>query len=105
MSGNDRPDRAAFEELERLVRNLGDELTFFRRRALEAERRLRELAPEPGGGHGGAPTLEDLRGRVAELQRENQDLRARLDEAATRTRQMAERVRFLRQQEEAGGER
>ena len=97
-----RPERAAFAELERLVRNLGEELAFFRRRALEAERRLRELTPEAAPVPG---TPEQLRGRVAELERENQDLRARLDEAAARTRQMAERVRFLRQQEEAAGER
>ena len=108
MSGSGRPDRAAFGELERLVRNLGEELAFFRRRALEAERRLRELTPEPAPGTAGAParpSIDELRGRVAELERENQDLRARLDEAAARTRQMAERVRFLRQQTETSGER
>ncbi len=106
MSGSARPDRVAFAELDRLVRTLGEELAFFRRRALEAERRLRELAPEPAGSTSpGAPAgATELRARVGELERENQDLRARLDEAAARTRQMAERVRFLRQQE-ASGER
>ena len=99
-----RPEREAFAELERLVRNLGEELSFFRRRALEAERRLREVAPEAGPPPP-AGTPEQLRARVSELERENQDLRARLDEAASRTRQMAERVKFLRQQEEASGER
>jgi hypothetical protein len=108
VSGSVRPDRAAFAELDRLVRSLGEELSFFRRRALEAERRLRELVPEStpaGGAPGAAPGLGDLRTRVTELERENQDLRARLDEAAAKTKQMAERVRFLRQQQEAGGER
>lgn len=112
MSGSVRPERAAFAELERLVRNLGEELAFFRRRALEAERRLRELSPE-SVPQGGAPpptapatrTTEQLRARLDDLERENQDLRARLDEAAARTRQMAERVKFLRQQEEGAGER
>jgi chromosome segregation ATPase len=97
-----RPERAAFADLERLVRNLGEELAFFRRRALEAERRLRELTPEHAPAAG---TPDQLRARVAELERENQDLRARLDEAASRTRQMAERIKFLRQQEGAAGER
>jgi hypothetical protein len=103
-----RPDRAAFAELERLVRNLGEELAFFRRRALEAERRLREHTHEPAPSGAAAPPeggVEQLRARVGELERENQDLRARLDEAAARTRQMAERVKFLRQQEEATGDR
>jgi hypothetical protein len=107
VSDSVRPERAAFADLERLVRNLGEELAFFRRRALEAERRLRELVPD-AGTHGGPPSAgspEQLRVRVGELERENQDLRARLDEAAARTRQMAERVRFLRQQEEGAGER
>ena len=111
MSDSVRPERAAFAELERLVRNLGEELAFFRRRALEAERRLRELSPD-AAPQGGAPspapatrTNEQLRARLDELERENQDLRARLDEAAARTRQMAERVKFLRQQEEGAGER
>ena len=108
MSDSVRPERAAFAELERLVRNLGEELAFFRRRALEAERRLREVAPEHAA-QPGAPTAsgsaEQLRARLAELERENQDLRARLDEAAQRTKQMAERVKFLRQQEETSGER
>ena len=111
MSGSVRPDRAAFAELERLVRNLGEELAFFRRRALEAERRLREQGGAPETAAPAAPAVsggageEQLRVRAAELERENQDLRARLDEAATRTRQMAERLKVLRQQEVAAGER
>ena len=112
MSDSVPPERAAFAELERLVRNLGEELAFFRRRALEAERRLREVTHEPApstpSAASSAPAAgspEQLRARVGELERENQDLRARLDEAAARTRQMAERVKFLRQQEEGAGER
>ena len=107
----------AFEELERLVHALGEELAFFRRRALEAERRVKELAhPEAGGGGraepaglpAGAPGAGDAAGlatRVASLEAENADLRARLGEAAERTRAMAERLRFARQQEEVDGER
>ena len=106
MSDSVPPERAAFAELERLVRNLGEELAFFRRRALEAERKLREAVPEPAASASAVVgSVEQSRARVAELERENQDLRARLDEAAARTRQMAERVKFLRQQEEGAGER
>lgn len=104
MSGSVRPD-AAFSELERLVRNLGEELAFFRRRALEAERRYREATEHVGAAADGLPTRDALAARVEELDRENRDLRARLDDAAERTRQMADRLRFLRQQEGGAGER
>ena len=97
MSASVRPD-AAFAELERLVRHLGEELAFFRRRALEAERRWREATGHVAQGDG-QPTREALASRVAELERENGELRARLDDAAERTRLMADRLRFLRLQE------
>jgi len=94
-----RPELRAFDELSQLVRHLGDELAAFRRRALQAEARLR--AYEGVGGSG--PTADPE--RVAQLERENAELRARLDGATERTRQMLERVRFLRQQHELGRER
>ena len=103
MSDSDQPE-AAFAELERLVRHLGEELAFFRRRALEAERRWRDAA-ELHAHEEAVPSREALTGRIAELERENADLRARLDDAAERTRAMAERLRFLRQQEESRNER
>jgi hypothetical protein len=90
------PPESAFVELDRLVRHLGEELAFFRRRALEAERRWRDAAEL--NTQADAPSREVLIGRVAELEHENADLRARLDDAAERTRQMADRLRFLRQQ-------
>ena len=98
------PAVQAFADLERLVRSLGEELTFFRRRALEAERRLKELSAVAGGS---APheNLELLAGRLAAAEAENADLKARLAEAAERTRGMADRMRFLRQQHEVDGER
>ena len=99
MSGSARADRAAFRELEGLVRSLGDELVEARRRVERAEARLRTLDRDGASG-----ALAD---RVAELESENADLRSRLEAAAGRTRQMIDRLRFLRQQSErgAGGER
>ena len=102
MSDRARPE-AALRELELLVRSLGEELTSFRRRALDAERKLREATTQ-------APTAEpavsdDAVARVGELERENQELRQRLADASARTRQMVERVRFLRQQQEQDGDR
>ena len=96
MSGSARPDREALRELEGLVRTLGDELAGARRRAERAEARLRAV-----DGDGGA----QLADRVADLERENAELRSRLDAAADRTRQMIDRLRFLRQQAERGTER
>ena len=96
MSDNERPEIVAFRDLEQLVRHLGDELAGFRRRALLAESRLRELEIEDR-----APDVTQQRAldeRVTELEHENAVLRARLDAATERTRQMLERVRFIRQQ-------
>ena len=96
MSDSERPEIAAFRDLEQLVRHLGDELAGFRRRALLAESRLRELESEDR-----APEVAQQRAldeRVTELEHENAVLRARLDSATERTRQMLERVRFIRQQ-------
>jgi hypothetical protein len=86
-----RPD-AAFRELETLVRNLGEELATFRKRAHAAEARLKAIATSGGGGD------ERAEERVSLLEKENTVLKARLDTAAERTRTMLERVRFLRQQ-------
>ena len=56
-------------------------------------------------GGGTSPVGADERARLAALQQENDELRARLDGAAGRTRQMLERLRFLRQQHSLGGPR
>jgi len=145
-----RPEAAAFRELDTLVRNLSDQLAGFRRRALAAEARSRELEQILAGMNGKldevrqqvedtqasrdaalvqARTLEaqllTARGEVQrvqaafaevsakatpeardqELLRENERLRARLDEARDKTTQLTERVRFLRQQTQLGAER
>ena len=98
------PAAEAFAELERLVRHLGEELAWFRRRALEAERRVKELSG-PVNGSEPRESAESLQARLSSLEAENGELRARLTEAAERTRTMADRMRFLRQQQEADGER
>ncbi len=102
MSDNDRPEVAAFRELELLVRHLGEELANFRRRALQAEGQLR--AADARG-----TSVADAR-RLEALESENTMLRRRLDAAARRAQAMLDRVRFLRQQQEqaagaAGGSR
>jgi len=91
VSDSVRPETAAFGELEQLVKHLGDELASFRRRALQAEARLKSLETT---GVKGVVSPE----RVQFLERENAGLNTRLESARARTQQMIDRVRFLRQQ-------
>ena len=96
MSDSARPEVAAFAELEMLVKHLGDELASFRRRALQAEARVKSLEST---GVKGVVSPE----RVQFLERENAGLTNRLDAARARTQQMIDRVRFLRQQHDGAG--
>jgi len=91
VSDSVRPETTAVAELEQLVKHLGDELASFRRRALQAEARLKTL---DSTGVKGVVSPE----RVHFLERENAGLTTRLEAARTRTQQMIDRVRFLRQQ-------
>jgi predicted nucleic acid-binding Zn-ribbon protein len=91
---SEQADKKAFAELEVLVRNLGEELSSFRKRAQEAEARLKAIATRGGGGDGMAEE------RVTQLEAENSALRKRLGEASERTGKVLDRVRFLRQQHE-----
>jgi hypothetical protein len=94
-SDSELPDmESAFADLDRLVRHLGDELASFRRRALQAEARVKALEGSPGATRVSPE-------RIEKLERENANLRLRLETARGRTRQMLDRVRFLRQQHES----
>jgi hypothetical protein len=98
VSDSVRPEVAAFAELEQLVKHLGDELASFRRRALQAEARIKSLEST---GVKGVMSPE----RVQFLETENAGLTSRLDAARARTQQMIDRVRFLRQQHDGAGAR
>ena len=103
MSDSERPEVTAFHELETLVHRLADELAGFRRRALLAEARAKELE-----GQVAQPARQQQRHlseRVSQLEQENAALRERLDTATTRTSQMLDRVRFIRQQAQGGSDR
>lgn len=100
MSAYEPPELRAYRELESLVRHLGEELAVFRRRALTAEAKLAEPATG-GGARGGREHARERgvsAGNVVDLETENHALRARIDRAEERVRQLMERVRFLRQQ-------
>lgn len=97
---------AAVAELRILVHRLSDEVAAFRRRAIGAESRIRELeardvapAVAPVPDIDVAPADPEA---IARLERENAELRSRLGQAAERTRQLLERARFLRQQHGEG---
>ena len=102
MSDSERPEALAFRELEQLVRHLGDELAGFRRRALLAEARVRELEQE--GSQPGVREQRELGDQLTRLEHDNAVLRGRIEAAATRTKAMLDRVRFIRQQAQ-GAER
>lgn len=102
MSDSERPDLQALEELQRLLTTLEEEMVVLRRRAQQAEARLKELeVPGPEPSDSGA----DGDRHANAMARENELLRAKLRTARDRTRTLLERVRFLRQQHETGVER
>ena len=88
------PDSHPLPQLAQLIRNLGDELASFRKRALVAEATLR--------GYESSSKSGDLfaEHRVVELEKENADLKARLEFATTQSKAILAQVRFLRQQSE-----
>ena len=97
MSDNAQIDRHPMQELNALVRHLADDLAGFRRRALVAEARLKEIESHEVGA-----VNVDLVARCSELERENEKLQTRLEAASARAKQMLDRVRFLRQQAQGG---
>ena len=99
MSDNAQTDLRPIHELDALVRHMADDLAAYRRRALIAEARLKEVESQDGGS-----ANLDLAARVNQLEQDNERLQSRLDSASARAKQMLDRVRFLRQQAQ-GGER
>ena len=93
MSDNAQADPQTIRELETLVHHLAEELAGFRRRALLAEARLKDLESHEGGA-----VNMDLANRAGQLEQDNERLQTKLDGAVERAKAMLERVRFLRQQ-------
>lgn len=97
-SASERPELLAFRDLAQLVRHLEDELASFRRRALSAEARVKELEANAGAAGDSVDAVA--------LKRENAELAQRVEAASIRTRELVDRVRFVRQQaEKAGGDK
>ena len=100
MSDSERPDLVAFRELAHLIGQLGEEMAGWRRRAQTAEARVKELEAV-----GSAPSASKGSRHAASLEKENAELRARLDAAKDRVKHLLDRTRFLRQQGEKGASR
>src|SRR5688500_5982605 len=94
MSDQERPDVAAYRELQSVVRNLVDELAGFRKRALAAEAKLKGYESATGSS-------AKTGARLANLEEENARLRAQVERARSSTKGMLDKVRFLRQQAQA----
>jgi len=92
----DRPEMRALEDLEEILGLVTDELASWRARALKAEQDLQGLVSDAPEGAGLSPGA--VSGRLAELESENADLRARVDRAKERVAELVRRLGFLEQQ-------
>lgn len=90
------PESHPLPQLAQLVHHLGEELASFRKRALQAEATLRGYETAKASRSGDLFAEQ----RVGELEKENADLRARLEYATGETRAILAQLRFLRQQSE-----
>ena len=90
MSNSARPELQALAELEGVVRHLAEELAGWRRRALKAEADRAEM----GGGHDTVASRE----KVVKLEKENRELKDRVEGARARVGDLLKRLRFLEEQ-------
>lgn len=91
-----RPDLSALVELDRVLRHLTDELAGWRRRCLKAEAELQGLKAQDGMVPG--QQVIGMQARTLDLQRENLDLRARVDRAREMVLRLQQRLAFLEQE-------
>jgi hypothetical protein len=125
VSDSERPDIPALAELSQLIHALGEEMAAWRRRAHEAEARVKDAdarlreaeerladataaasaAAEPGGSDESATLPPETSAEMEALRRENETLRQRVEGARVRTGQLLDKLRFLRQQHELEAER
>jgi len=88
-----RPDLTALADLERVLEHLTEELGGWRRRCLKAEQELQAVK----GKQGMVPGDELVRqqARLLDLERENLDLRARVDRAREMLVRLQQRLAFV----------
>ena len=100
MSPAERPDLVALGELEEVARLIAEELASFRIRAQKAEAARAEMGATSGGGIPGSGEYDvvESRSRIVELESENRDLQARVEEARERVNELLARLQFLEEQ-------
>lgn len=92
-SSYERPDSAALARVELLVQSLAEDLGAWRKRAQRAETELADLKAR--GGTLAGPELTQVRQRIVDLERENQDLRQRVAAAREQLAALSARLVFL----------
>lgn len=99
MFGDERADARMLDELEAVLRSVGEELSLWRARAQRAEAELREGGGSAGSGRA-APARPDpeMRNRLVELEADNKGLRQRVDAARVRMHELLGRLGFLEEQ-------
>jgi hypothetical protein len=88
-----RPDLPALHGLERVLGHLTEELTAWRRRCQKAETELQGLKAQ--GGMVPGDDVTRVRGRALDLERENLDLRSRVERACEMVNRLQQRLAFL----------
>lgn len=90
----ERADSRALDQLETILRYVADELSSWHVRALKNEAELREQTPR-----GGVARVDpEVRGRIADLEQENKQLRQRVEAARLRVGELLGRLTFLEDQ-------
>lgn len=92
-SSYERPDGAVLARVEQLVQSLAEDLGAWRKRAQRAETELADLKAR--GGTLAGPELTQVRQRIVDLERENQDLRQRVAAAREQLAALSARLVFL----------
>lgn len=92
-SSYERPDSAVLARVEQLVQSLAEDLGAWRKRAQRAETELADLKAR--GGTLAGPELTQVRQRIVDLERENQDLRQRVAAAREQLAALSARLVFL----------
>lgn len=96
-----RPDLGALDDLERVLRHLTDELGGWRRRCLKAESELQAVKAQ--GGMVPSEELVALRGRLLDLEKENLELRHRIERTRDLVASLRQRIEFVLPEGDEGG--